>query len=75
MDKMVARYISGSKKHYGFISEKLKGDKVEMTFMATDLEQGFPRWYLMFGDYAEILEPESLKLRVKAILEQTVTRL
>ncbi|MBU3820573.1 YafY family transcriptional regulator [Flavobacteriaceae bacterium XHP0103] len=75
VDKMVARYISGSKKHYGFVSEKLKGDKVEMTFMATDLEQGFPRWYLMFGDYAEILEPESLKQRVKTILQNTMTNL
>ena len=46
-----------------------------MTFMATDLEQGFPRWYIMFGDYAEILEPESLKKRVKTILENTITNL
>jgi len=75
VDKTVARYISGSKKHYGFVSEKPKGNQVEMTFMSSDLEQGFPRWYLMFGDFAEILEPESLKQRVKFILEKIVSKL
>jgi hypothetical protein len=29
----------------------------------------------MFGDYAEIIEPEALKNSVKAILEKTVARL
>lgn len=75
VDKNIARYINGSRKHYGFISEKVNGNKVEMTFMASDLEHGFPRWYLMFGDYAEIIEPEILKHRVKAILEKTVSNL
>ena len=53
----------------------MKGNKVEMTFMTSDLEHGFPRWYLMFGDYAEIIEPEILKHRVRAILEKTVSKL
>ncbi|MCM4154255.1 YafY family transcriptional regulator [Arenibacter sp. N53] len=75
VDKGVARYIGSSKKQYGFISEKIKDNKVEMTFMSSDLEHGFPRWYLMFGDYAEILEPESLKLRVKNILEKAISKL
>jgi hypothetical protein len=29
----------------------------------------------MFGDYAEIIEPEALKHRVKAILEKRIARL
>lgn len=75
VDKNVARYINSGRKHYGFVSEKVKGNKVEMTFMTSDVEQGFARWYLMFGDYAEIIEPEALKNSVKAILEKTVARL
>lgn len=69
VDKSVARYINGSRKHYGFISEKIKGNNVEMTFMTSDLENGFPRWYLMFCDYATIIEPESLKHRIREILK------
>jgi predicted DNA-binding transcriptional regulator YafY len=75
VDKSVARYIGGSKKHYGFVSERIKEDKVEMTFMSPDWEHGFARWYLMFGDYAEILEPESLKHRVKEILQKAISKL
>src|SRR5690606_15186857 len=70
VDKTVARYISGDKKHHGFISEKMKGNHVEMIFMTTDIENGFSRWYLMFCDYAKIIEPERLKVRVKEILRK-----
>lgn len=70
VDKMVARYISSGRKHYGFVSEKMKGQNVEMTFMTTDLDNGFSRWYLMFCDYAKIIEPERLKVRVKEILRK-----
>ncbi|MBJ6369080.1 helix-turn-helix transcriptional regulator [Snuella sedimenti] len=75
VDKTIARYINGNKKYYGFVSETIKGHQVEMTFETSDLENGFPRWYLMFGDYAEIIEPESLKIRVKDILNKTAAKL
>ena len=75
VDKNIARFINGDRKHYGFISEKVRGNQVEMTFMTSNVEHGFPRWYLMFGDYAEIIEPEILKHRVRAILEKTVSKL
>jgi predicted DNA-binding transcriptional regulator YafY len=75
VDKNIARFINSNRKHYGFISEKVSGSQVEMTFMTSDVEHGFPRWYLMFGDYAEIIEPEFLKQRVRAILEKTVSNL
>ncbi|PKD17206.1 DNA-binding protein [Salegentibacter salinarum] len=69
--KEVVKYIKSERNYYGFISEKICGNQVEMTFMSRDLEDGFPRWYLMFGDYAKILEPEGLKIRVKEILKNT----
>lgn len=75
IDKSVVRYINTGRKHYGFVSEKVKGDHVEMTFMVPNLEQGFPRWYLMFGDYAEIIEPEALRVRVRELLDKAKLRL
>ena len=71
VDKKVARYLQGSKKYYGFVSEEVKNNEVEMTFMAVDMENGFARWYLMFGDYAKIIEPESLKQRISALLKKS----
>lgn len=75
VDRSIARFINNNRKHYGFVSEKIKGNSVEMTFMTSDLEHGFPRWYLMFGDYAKIVEPEVLKHRVRAIMEKTASNL
>lgn len=75
VDKSIARYINSGRKYYGFISEEVKDNYVEMTFLTSDIEQGFPRWYLMFGEYAEILEPERLKDRVKDILKKTEAKL
>ncbi len=75
VDKSVARYISGSKKLHGFISEKTMGNQVEMTFMASNVQDWFSRWYISFADYATIVEPESLKIRIKAILKKAAERL
>lgn len=70
IDKKVARYIQNDRKYYGFISEKVKKDKVEMVFEANYKENGMGRWMLMFGDYAEILEPKELKVHVLELLEK-----
>lgn len=75
VDKSVVRYINNSKMQYGFVSEKVKGNQVEMTFMTSYVEHGFSRWYIVFSDYAKIIEPESLKLQVKEILEKAITKL
>lgn len=75
VDKRVSRYIQGQTKYYGLVSSEVKGDEVEMTFMTTDWKNGFARWYLMFGDYAKIIEPEELRERVAEILEKSQERL
>ena len=72
VDKKISRYLSGSKKSYGFISEKPRDGFVEMTFMTDDIENYFPRWYITFGDYAKILEPEILKERVSVLLHRSL---
>jgi len=71
VEKSVAKYIRTGRKYYGFISEEVKGEQVEMTFMTTDMKNGFARWYLMFGDYATIIEPEALRERVADILKRS----
>lgn len=68
MPKDTVRFIQNSRKYYGFESEEVKGDFVEMTFMTHDLKLGIARWFLMFGDCAEILEPEILKEHVRDIV-------
>lgn len=75
VDKSIAKYIRNQSKYYGLISEEVKGKEVEMTFMTTDLENGFARWYLMFGDYAKIVEPKALKERVADILKKSQSML
>lgn len=75
IDKETAKYIRTGRKYYGFVSEKLVGEKIEMLFMTSDLQDGLPRWYLMFGDRAEIIEPLILKERVKELLEKARSNL
>lgn len=75
VDKKIAKYINEDKKYHGFVSEKIIGDNVEMTFMCQNISEYFPRWYLSFGDYATIVEPKSLKLRVLELIENTKIRL
>ena len=69
LDKHIAKYLSGSRNYYGYVSEENAGNQVLMTFMTSDMRQGFARWYLMFADYAKIIEPEALRERVKELLK------
>lgn len=67
VDKSIVNYIRSGRKFYGFISEEDLGDLVEMVFKPRNIEDGFARWYMMFGDYAEIIEPPELKDRINAL--------
>lgn len=70
VDREIARYMSSGKKFYGLIEEKFLGDRVEMTFR-TDIDcHGFVRWFMMFADHAEILEPQTLKESVGELAQQ-----
>ena len=71
VDKTIAKYIAQDKLQHGFVSEKVMGGAIEMTFMCTNISEFFPRWYISFGDYASIVEPESLKAKVLDLIEKT----
>ncbi|PAM95956.1 transcriptional regulator [Flavobacterium sp. IR1] len=75
VERKIARYLSFERKYHGFVSEKEVGDQIEMTFMCKDIENGFPRWFLMFGDYATILEPELLKTKTLELLNNVRKKL
>jgi len=65
----VCRYIGDQKYYYGFVSEKIVKDHVEMTFLTESL-QWFARWYLMIAPNAVIIEPITLKDEVKKLISQ-----
>jgi predicted DNA-binding transcriptional regulator YafY len=52
--------LAEQKYYFGFISEELKGNMIEMKFVATDLAY-MGNWVLGFGNKAEIIAPEGLK--------------
>lgn len=66
--KKVASYLVWDRNYYGFVEEIVKDDQVEMHFKMKDFDNGFPRWFLMFADQAEILEPIELKEKVVQLL-------
>lgn len=75
VDKKITKYLAYERKYHGFVSEQEIDDKIEMTFMSCEKLEGFSRWYMMFGDYATILEPERLKTRILELLEINRQRL
>ncbi|SKB84014.1 helix-turn-helix transcriptional regulator [Dyadobacter psychrophilus] len=69
LDKKHAQYIRNQKYYYGFVSEIVTDDAVEMSFLSASLES-FAHWYLMLATAACILEPEILKDKVRKLLVQ-----
>lgn len=75
VDQKITKYLTEERKYHGFVSERTVGDRIEMTFMCQNVEDGFARWYLMFGDYCDIITPESLKDRVLELLDKQKSKL
>lgn len=75
VSKKIVNYLRYEQKYHGYVSEIEVDDQIEMTFMSRDIQEGFPRWFLMFGDYATILEPEKLKIRTLELVESYIKRL
>jgi predicted DNA-binding transcriptional regulator YafY len=67
IDKHIIPYFGDQKYYNGFVSQKDMGEKVEMTFLSASLN-GFARWYMHFGDNADIISPSELKVIVKKVL-------
>jgi predicted DNA-binding transcriptional regulator YafY len=74
VDKEILRYLEGQKYYNGYVSQREVGGRVEMTFLTAYLE-GFARWYIMFGDRADIITPVALKGWTKDLLCKISTKL
>jgi predicted DNA-binding transcriptional regulator YafY len=65
------KYIGDQKYYNGFISQKITDNWVEMTFLTASL-QGFARWYIMYGDVAQIVKPVELKTEVLNLAQKVI---
>jgi predicted DNA-binding transcriptional regulator YafY len=68
IDKNMRRYLGDQKYYLGYVSEKVIKHQIEMTFLTSSIE-GFARWFMMFGDNAEIVQPQSVKDKIKKMSE------
>ena len=64
VDKTVLKYFGDQKYYNGFVSQKEVDGKMEMTFVTASL-MGFAKFYLLFGEYADIISPPELTEMVK----------
>lgn len=70
VEKRIIGHLVNSKKYYGLVEEIEREDGYELIFETDWIIEGFPRWLITFADYAEVLEPESLKNSLKNLLEK-----
>jgi predicted DNA-binding transcriptional regulator YafY len=66
-DKSVMKYTQTQKFLYGFVQEKQKGNKIEMTFLIPRLD-GIARWLLMFTNNIQVHSPKKLVSEIKHLL-------
>lgn len=69
VDTSVLPYLQYEKYYHGFVSEREVKGQMEMTFLTASIE-GFVRWFITFGDMAEIRKPDHLKEKVSALADQ-----
>lgn len=75
VEKDIVKYLKWDRDYYGFHSEVASENEVEMTFLCDNLDNGFARWYMMFGDKARILEPLELQQQVRELLTESIKKI
>jgi predicted DNA-binding transcriptional regulator YafY len=68
IDSEAALHLGEQKYYHGYVSEKQSHGDIDMQFMTMSIE-GFARWFMTFADYAVVVQPEALKVRVKSLFE------
>lgn len=67
VDKSIHKHLASQKYYFGFVSEVENENQIEMTFLTASIE-AFARWYIVIAANARILQPDSMKERVKEII-------
>ena len=62
VEKKIMPHLVNSKIYYGLTAEEDTENGMLLTFETEWIDEGFPRWLITFLDFAEILEPEYLKV-------------
>ena len=76
VDAEIVEYIKYDRDSYGFVSERPVGKgQIEMIFETHGEGHAFVRWILMFADHIQLVEPVSVKLRMREILENALAKI
>lgn len=75
VNKHAALFMQDRRHYFGFVSEMVYPDYVEMTFLTQSIEDGLARWLLSFLDYVEIVEPQLLRDRISVLLEKGLEKI
>lgn len=68
VEKKIIGHLVNSKKYYGLIEEIETEKGIEMIFETDWINDGFPRWLITFADYATVLEPKDLTIKLNDLL-------
>ena len=74
VDPTIIKYFGEQKYYSGFVKDEVVGNNIRMTFLTGSL-MGFSRWFVMFGDYATIIEPLELNDMVASIAENILKKI
>lgn len=74
VDANIVKHLGEQKYYSGFVKEEAMGDYVRMTFLTASL-MGFSRWFMLFGDHAQIIEPARLNQIVAEMAENILKKL
>lgn len=68
------QYMSDAKHNMGLVHEEVFGDEVKMTFAVFSLEY-FGRWLISYGNTISVIEPQELKEKMKALVNELLEHL
>ena len=74
VEKNSIPYIRERRHFYGFVSETIHGNMLEMTFLTQWAEEGLLRWFMMFADKGEILEPDWLREKAAVLIRSIIEK-
>jgi predicted DNA-binding transcriptional regulator YafY len=74
VDKPAIKYMKRARMYYGYVEESPQAGGTVMTFRCADGGAALARWYLMFSEWARIMEPEELKDQVRALATRALER-